>query len=362
MARHKKQPASTDAGVSKGPKLKILVTGANGFIGKNIIERLVHDGHDVFALVRNHGDVPAGVTMLQGDLLKPETLPAITHFDRVFYLVHGLKSDRKGFEYSEAMMAVNFINWIRPTGASITYLGGLGEEHKMLSPHLRSRHLTGAILGSSGLPVIEFRASIVVGEGSLSFEMIKAIVERLPVIPEMKLLTEPCQPIALPDMMNYLEASMHLSVSGHHVYEIGGPDIVTYGELLDMYAEIKGLRRLHVKVPDVETKVILKALDYSIPEYKEAGKKLAESLIYPTVVKSLAAREAFPEIEPMDVKQAMNLAVKNSKTVYAPLWEKDFLKELLSDKVLTQSGLLSPQLLKNLERAGKIKDMFLRKH
>lgn len=360
MARHKKHPATADTGV--GPRLKILVTGANGFIGRNLIEHLVKEGHDVFALVRNHSNVPAGVTMLAGDLLKPETLPHVEHFDRAFYLVHGLKSERKGFEYSEAMMAVNFINWIRPTGAAVTYLGGLGEEHKMLSPHLRSRHLTGAILGSSGLPVVEFRASIVLGEGSLSFEMIKAIVERLPFIPEMKLLNQPCQPVSLPDMMKYLCASIHLSTSGHHIYEIGGPDVVNYGELLDMYAEIQGLRRLHVKVPDVETKVILKALDYSIPEYKEAGKKLAESLIYPTVVKTTSARETFPEVEPVSAREAMEAAVKNSKTTYAPLWEKDFLRELLSDKVLTQSGLISPELLKNIERIGKIKDMFSRKH
>jgi hypothetical protein len=129
-----------------------------------------------------------------------------------------------------------------------------------------------------------------------------------------------------------------------------------------MYAEIRNLRRLRVKVPDVETKVILKALDYSIPEYKEAGKKLAESLIYPTVVRNNRAREVFPDIEPLSARDAMEIAVKESKTTYSPLWEKDFLRELLSDKILTQSGLLSPELMKNLERVGKIRDLFTRKH
>lgn len=356
MARHKKQsPASN-------PGLKILVTGANGFVGKNLIPELVKAGHEVYALARSKAEsVPAGVTVLSGDLLKPEKLPKLGDFDRAFYLVHGLKGEKKGFEYSESMMAVNFINWIRPTGAAITYLGGLGDEDIPLSPHLRSRHLTGAILGSSGLSVTEFRASIVLGADSLSFEMIKAIVERLPFIPDFKLLNQPCQPIALSDLLSYLMETLTASEEGRKVYEIGGPEVVDYGDLLDLYAEMKGLRRLRVKIPDVETKVILKALDYSIPEYKEAGKKLAESLIHPTVVKNAVALEAFPSIRPAGVKEAMNEAVKSSKTSYAPLWEKDFLRELLSDKVLTQSGLISPELLKNIERIGKLRDMFGRK-
>lgn len=360
MARHKKQPETTQPAAKSG--LKILVTGANGFVGQNLIRSLVDLGHEVFALVRSDSEVPAGVTILKGDLLVPSSLPHLEKFDKAFFLVHGLKSDKKGFEYDESMMAVNFIHWIRPSGASIVYLGGLGDNEITLSPHLRSRHLTGSILGSSGIPLVEFRASIVLGEGSLSFEMVKAIVERLPFIPEMKMLNQPCQPIALHDLIHYLTSTLHREGEGHEVFEIGGPDVIHYGELLEMYAELKGLRRMRVKVPDVETKVILTALDYSIPEYKEVGKKLAESLVHPTVVKTPGAREAFPEINPQGVRGAMESAVKNSKTKYAPLWEKDFLRELLSDKVLTQSGLLSPQVLKNLERAGKIRDMFMRKH
>jgi uncharacterized protein YbjT (DUF2867 family) len=355
MARHKKQStAPTNTGI------KVLVTGANGFVGQNLIRELVHAGHDVYALVRNHGEVPHGVTMLNGDLLKPDSLPELGKFDRAFYLVHGLKSERKGFEYQESMMAVNFVNWIRPSGAKLIYLGGLGSDEATLSPHLRSRHLTGAILGSSGLGLVEFRASIVLGEGSLSFEMIKALVERLPFIPDMKLLNQPCQPIALTDLMKYLTATITREITGHEIYEIGGPDVVNYGELLDMYAEMKNLRRIHVKLPEVETKVVMKALDYSIPEYKEAGKKLAESLIFPTVVKNMNAHTAFPEIHPMSASEAMKIAVEESKTTYSPVWEKDFLRELLSDKILTQSGLLSPELMRNLERVGKIKEMFSR--
>ena len=360
MARHKKQTGSESQNSNSG--LKILVTGANGFVGQNLIRELVSLGHNVFALVRSDAEVPAGVTVLQGDLLKPDTLPKIESFDRAFYLVHGLKTDKKGFEYYESMMAVNFVNWIRPTGASLVYLGGLGDTEITLSPHLRSRHLTGSILGSSGLPVLEYRASIVLGEGSLSFEMIKAIVERLPFIPEMKMLNQPCQPISLSDLLKYLTATLHREGKGHEVFEIGGPDVINYGQLLEMYAEIKGLRRMNVKVPDVETRVILTALDYSIPEYKEAGKKLAESLVHPTVVKNAKARDEFSQINPQSARVAMESAMKYSKTVYASLWEKDFLRELLSDKILTQSGLLSPELMKNLERVGKIRDIFSRRN
>lgn len=344
--------------------MKILVTGANGFVGSALIHHLLESGHEVTALVRSLKNIKQpvkNVSWIEGDLHRPESLPELGVIHKAFFLVHGLKESSSAFEYLESLSAVNFVNWVRPSGASIVYLGGLGPDRPDLSPHLRSRHLTGAILGISGIPTVEFRASVVLGEGSLSFEMLKALSERLPFRPQFDLLNQPCQPLALSDLLKYLEASLTREGSGHEIFEIGGPDVATYGELLDLYAELSGLKRKKVKVPEVEIKVLLKALDYAIPEHASVGKKLTESLEHPTVVNNDEAKKAFPEIKPQGLRVAMDMARSSSKTHYATLWEKDFLKTLLSDKLLTQSGLLSPELLKNLEKVGKLKDILTKR-
>jgi uncharacterized protein YbjT (DUF2867 family) len=343
--------------------MNILVTGANGFVGGALVDRLLEQGHHVTGLVRTKkkGRKRDGVTWIEGDLLHPEQLPALGAVDRAYYLVHGLKAGESEFEYHEALAAVNFVNWLRPSGAGIIYLGGLGPRNARLSPHLRSRHLTGAILGASGLPAIEFRASIILGEGSLSFEMIKAIAERFPVRPDMPLLSQPCQPLGLGDLLKYLEEALALKTTGHQIFEIGGPEAVAYGDLLDLYAELAGLKRLKLKLPEVEPRVLMKALDYAIPEHAQIGRKLAESLEHPTVVTNNLAWKTFPGIAPLPLRAAMDLARASSTTHYAPIWEKDFLKHLLSDKVLTQSGLLTPPVLKNLERVVRLREILSRK-
>lgn len=344
--------------------MNILVTGANGFVGAALIQKLSESGHHITAMVRSKNvdkKKMKNVKWIEGDLLRPDSLPELEDIERAYYLVHGLKGESGLFEHQEALAAVNFINWIRHTNAGIIYLGGLGPRNKDLSPHLRSRHLTGAILGSSGLPMIEFRASIILGEGSLSFEMVKALTERFPFRPELSLLNQPCQPLALCDLLKYLEAALFLPQESQRVFEIGGPEVTSYGELLDLYAELSHLKRFKIKLPDVEPKVLMKALDYALPEYADVGKKLIESLEYPTVVVGQEAEKVFPEIQPLKLREAMEVARKESKSVYPPMWEKEFLRTLLSDKILTQSGLLSPELLKNLERVGKLKDILSRK-
>jgi uncharacterized protein YbjT (DUF2867 family) len=342
--------------------MNILVTGANGFVGKALIERLTKEGHHITALVRDRKSIKSkdGIKWIEGDLLRPNSLPKIENIDKSYYLVHGLKGDEGQFEYEEAMAAVNFINWIRPTGSGIIYLGGLGPNEEKISPHLRSRHLTGAILGSSGLSTIEFRASIILGEGSLSFEMIKAISERFPIRPNFPLLNQPCQPLALKDLLNYLVQALELN-DGHQIYEIGGPDALSYGELLDLYSHIAGLKRVKVKLPEVDAKILMRALDFAVPEHALIGKKLTESLEYPTVVSNNTSQIKFPDIQPMSSRDAMEEAFNASRTHYAPIWEKDFLKDLLSDKILAHSGLFSPELLQNLERVGKFKNILKRK-
>lgn len=344
--------------------MKVLVTGASGFVGNALIKNLIDNGHEVTALVRSVKNIKHSnkkVSWIEGDILDPKSLPPLKPMDKVFYLIHSLKDVGEVFEYHEAMGAVNFINWIRPTGASIVYLGGLCPQNVELSPHLRSRQLTGAILGASGIPTTEFRASVVLGEGSLSFEMIKALSERLPFRPQLSILNQPCQPLALGDLLKYFQAAIERVGSGHEIFEIGGIDVATYGELLDLYSELAGLKRKKIKLPEVDQKVLMKVLEYALPEYANAGRKLTESLEHPTVVTNSLAEEAFPDIKPESLRVAMDLAQSTSKTHYAALWNKDFLRSLLSDKVLTQSGLLSPELMRNLEKVARIKDILIKR-
>lgn len=342
--------------------MNILVTGATGFVGRFLITKLLEEGHTVYALTRKikEKNKIQGLHWIEGDLIKKHSLPKLPKIEAAFFLVHGLNENEKNFEYYESLTAVNFINWIRLYSPHIIYLGGLGPDDVELSPHLRSRHLTGAILGSSGMMTTEFRASVILGEGSTSFEIIKALSERLPIRPDMKLLNQGCQPLALSDLLKYMITVLDYSHEGHQVIEIGAPEQLNYGELLDLYCELSDIKRKNIKVPEVEMKVLLKVLEYAIPELSEVGKKLTESLEHPTVVTNDLAKKAFPKIKPKSIRVAMDMARANSKTHYPALWDKDFFKKLLSDKILVQSGLLSPDLLKNLEKVTKIKDILSR--
>lgn len=339
--------------------MNILVTGANGFVGKAFIKSLLDDGHEVTALVRDLTSITKlkCIKWIQGDLLLPHTLPELETIDKAFYLVHGLKESDDQFEYHEAMCAVNFVNWIRRTNAGIVYLGGIAPENRNLSPHLRSRVLTGAILGASGLSVIELRASIILGEGSISFEMIKALAERFPMRPELSFLNQKCSPLALVDLISYLKATLSTKVIGHQIFEIGASSAISYGGLIDLYSKLAGLRRLRLKLPDIDRKIVMKVLDYAIPEFSQIGKKLADSLEFPTEVKSNLASEFFENIKPLSIEEAMKMALQKSQTKYAQIWDKEFIKFLVSEKILTQS---MPDVLLKLEKVANLRQRLLK--
>lgn len=319
--------------------MKILVAGATGFVGRNLILELLKDGHEVIALCRSLNKVKnhdPGITWVEGDLLYEETLPKIEKVDKAFYLVHGLGGNERNFEYEESLAAVHFINWIRPSKADIIYLGALGKDSGLSSPHLRSRHLTGAILGASGLGVLEFRASIILGSESLSFEMIKGIATRAPFIPEFSLLSEPCEPLSLKDLLSYLKGSLETKVKGHKIVEIGGGEVTTYGKLLELYLHVNGEKKTKRKIPDLDPLIVKQFLEYLLPEHSGEGKKLVESLKYPTTADHGEAKKLFPEISPIGLEEAMKEASLNSHSLYAEIWNKEFIKEILSDKILKQ--------------------------
>ena len=297
----------------------ILVTGATGYVGGQLLKALLAAGHRVRCLVRRPG--LAGVDVVAGDVLDPASLrTALTGVHTAFYLVHSMGSTGS-FEEEDRRAARNFADVARDLGVSrIVYLGGLGESSPTLSPHLRSRQEVGEILRSSGPPVIEFRASVVLGSGSLSFEMIRALVERLPVMIAPRWVAVPAQPIAIRDLIEYLLAALDLPCEGSRIFEIGGADQVSYGGLMLEYARQRGLKRLVLPVPVLTPRLSSLWLGLVTPLYVRVGRKLIDSIRHPTVVTDRSALAEF-RVRPVGYREAIAAALQadapGSRFVYS---------------------------------------------
>jgi uncharacterized protein YbjT (DUF2867 family) len=246
-----------------------------------------------------------------GDVLDRLTLDAALHgVETAYYLVHSMGAARD-FEREDRIAATNFAQAAAAAGVSrIIYLGGLGNPGQNLSKHLRSRHETGDILRANHPHVIEFRASIVIGSGSLSFEMIRALVERLPVMICPRWVQVKAQPIAIEDLLQYLLAALRLPIGASQVFEIGGPDQVSYGELMQEYARQRGLKRWMIPVPLLTPHLSSLWLGLVTPIYARVGKKLVESLRNPTLVSNDLSASAF-SIRPRSVREAIARALIN---------------------------------------------------
>jgi uncharacterized protein YbjT (DUF2867 family) len=213
------------------------------------------------------------------------------------------------FEEEDRLAARNFAGAAREAEIRrIVYLGGLGNSDQALSAHLRSRHEVADILRSSGIPTIEFRASIVIGSGSLSFEMIRALVQRLPVMICPRWVDVKAQPIAVEDVIAYLMQALELQVEQGSVFEIGGPDQVSYGGIMQEYARQCGLRRWMIPVPVLTPRLSSLWLGLITPIYARIGRKLVDSLRNPTLVRDPAALTAFG-IKPRGLKAAIGRAL-----------------------------------------------------
>jgi len=310
---------------------RLLLTGASGYVGGRLLPRLERRGFAVRCIAR-HPDylsrrVGPDTEIVEGDLLREETLPdALEGVHTAYYLVHSMgSSDRAGFEVQDRQAAENFGRAARAANLrQIVYLGGLGEEGTELSPHLRSRHEVGRLLRNSGVPVIEFRASIVIGSGSLSFEMLRALVERLPVMVTPRWVRVVAQPIAIADLLAYLEAALDLDAGESRIYEIGGAERVSYGELMREYARQRGLRRVMIPVPVLTPRLSSLWLGLVTPLYARVGRTLIESICHETVVRDDRARRDFA-VEPMGVAQAIASALANE--------DRDFAETRWSDAV-----------------------------
>ncbi len=293
---------------------RVLVTGATGYVGGRLLAALEQTGAPLRCLARRPealaGRVAASTEVVKGDCLDPATLPAgLDGVETAYYLVHSMGSGRS-FAALDETAARNFGEAARAAGVRrIVYLGGLGAaEGAELSEHLRSRQQTGDVLRASGVPVVELRASIVIGSGSLSYEMVRALVERLPVMVCPRWVQVRAQPIAIDDLIAYVLAARDLPSGASGVYEIGGLDVVSYRDIMLEYARQRGLRRWLIPVPFLTPHLSSLWLGLVTPLYARVGRKLIESLRNPTVVTSDRARTAF-SVRPRPLREAIARAL-----------------------------------------------------
>lgn len=284
----------------------ILLTGATGYVGGELLPLLLSSGHRVRCLTRRPEALDArGAEVVAGDVLDPAALEtAMAGVDAAFYLVHAMAAEGD-FAERDRTAARLFGEAARRAGVRrIIYLGGLGSSRDELSAHLRSRQEVGEILRAGGVPVIEFRASVVIGAGSLSFEMVRSLVERLPVMIAPRWVSVPAQPIAISDLLRYLAAALDLPIAGSRVFEIGGSDRVSYGGLMKEYARQRGLKRWVITVPVLTPRLSSLWLGLVTPLYVRVGRKLIDSIRHATVVEDESALAAFP-IRPRGFREAV---------------------------------------------------------
>lgn len=296
----------------------ILITGATGYIGNRLLRRFEARRRAVRCLVREPSRLDAAAAsteIVKGDVLDAASLDrALAGVHTAYYLVHSMATS-VDFANVDRRAAGTFGQRAASAGVQrIIYLGGLSDTTVSLSPHLRSRMETGDVLRSSGVPVIEFRAATVIGAGSLSFKIIEALVERLPVMICPRWISTPTQPIAIDDVLVYLEAALDLPGRVSAIFEIGGPDVVSYGDMIRIYARLRGLHRLLLPVPVLTPFLSGLWLSLITPTQARVGRALIEGLRTPTVVRSSAAREVF-HIEPMPIREMFIKAIAEASHV-----------------------------------------------
>jgi uncharacterized protein YbjT (DUF2867 family) len=304
---------------------RILLTGATGYVGGRLLERLELEQHRVRCLTRRpHALAPrvAGTTdVVAGDLLAPESLSlAMRDVRTAYYLVHSMDA-LESFEELDRRAATNFAAAAREAGVHrIVYLSGLGSGAN-LSAHLASRHEVGEILNGSGVPTIELRASIVIGAGSASFETVRAVVEGLPAIPAPKGVETVAQPIAIEDLIEYLVAALRLPPRSA-IFEIGGDDQVSYAEVMREYARQRKLHRRVVPLPRQTLRASRMLLGMLTPVHGRVAAAMIDSLRNETVVRDAAAREAFA-VTPRGLPEAIQRALMSEDNEFAQMTWSD---------------------------------------
>ncbi len=293
---------------------QILVLGATGFVGRRLVKHLIQNGREVSCLVRNLRRADdlrqLGAKLIEGDVFnEKQIINACRECQTIIYLIHSMKRGRESFEVLDRKAAQNTLIAAEKTGVRrIIYLGGLGIKGATQSDHLASRHEVGDILRLSHIPVTEFRAAVIVGNGGTSFEMIHHLTNRLPVMICPRWVSTKTQPIAISDVVKYISASIECPESAGEIYDIGGPDIMTYGEMMKKVAEILGLKRLMISIPVLTPRLSSYWVNFVTPVPAVLAKSLIEGLKSETICENNKALNTF-DIEPISFSSAVTIAL-----------------------------------------------------
>ena len=293
--------------------MKILLTGATGYIAQRLLPILVDSGHEIVCSVRdkNRLSLPApavNVSIVEVDFLKEETLSDIpADIDVAYYLIHSMSSTTGDFSELETQSAENFVKAIEKTNAKqVIYLSGIVNEEQ-LSKHLRSRHNVENILSGGAVPLTTLRAGIIVGSGSASFEIIRDLVEKLPVMIAPRWLNTKCQPIAIRNVIEFLSGVLLKEETLNKSFDIGGPDILSYKQMLLQFAEVRKLKRRILVVPVMTPKLS----SYWLYFVTSTSYKLAANLVDSMKVEVVCTPNELPQllcIELIPYKKAIGLA------------------------------------------------------
>ncbi len=295
--------------------MKILVTGASGYVGGRLVPRLLALGHEVSCFVRDPSHISGrgweGIEIHQGDALDAGSfLPAMEGVGVAYYLIHSMAQPGGKFEDLDRLASENFGMAANAAGVRrIIYLGGLGKADETLSPHLASRQEVGRILQSSGVPVTEFRAAVIVGSGSISFEIIRYLTEAMPGMFTPRWMSTRCQPIAIVNVLDYLTLALQEPRSVGRTLEIGGPDVLSYRDMVLGYAAERRLRRVLIPIPLLTPRLSALFLHLITPIHVTILRPLIEGMRNEVIVNDHAAEELFP-LERISYREAVGRALR----------------------------------------------------
>jgi uncharacterized protein YbjT (DUF2867 family) len=308
----------------------ILVTGASGYIGGLLIPALLTRGYRIRCLAREPYRLRnrswfSQVEIYQGDVVSNSILvDAFQDVSTAYYLIHSMASGKHYIE-RDLLAASNFTHLASEAGVEhIIYLGGLADPRANIGRHMRSRIETGERLRQGDVPVTEFRASIIIGSGSISFEMIRFIAEQFPIMVGPRWLHHRAQPIAIQDMLGYLIAALETPSSRGRVYEVGGPEVMSYAETMLVYARIRGLKRLLVTLPIIPLWLMVYFIAKLTPVPASIASPLIDGMRSDSVVRDDSARRTFTMIQPVGYHAAVSDALNQlSPKNIEPVWEND---------------------------------------